>query len=89
MTNLDTNNNTALNNLICVGNQLTSLDVRKNLVLTRLDCSGNQLSADAMNELFASLPEPISMFGKLNIGDNPGTRDCDRNIAEDKGWWVS
>jgi len=89
MTDLDVSNNTALNNLICVYSQLTDLDVRKNLVLTRLDCSGNELSAEALNNLFATLPQPISLIGKIQISDNPGTDDCDRSIAENNGWWVN
>jgi len=89
ITNLDVSSNTALNNLICVGNLLTSLDVSANLVLSRLDCSSNQLTNKALNDLFESLPPPIGLIGKIQINDNPGTDACDKNIAENKGWWVS
>ncbi|MBP5513163.1 MAG: leucine-rich repeat domain-containing protein, partial [Bacteroidaceae bacterium] len=36
---------TALERLLCYGNQLTTLDVSANTALQRLDCSGNQLTA--------------------------------------------
>ena len=89
ITELDVSRNTALNHLICVGNQLTNLDVSANLVLTRLNCSGNQLSAEALNNLFTTLPPPISVIGKIQIDDNPGTADCDKSIAENNGWWMN
>ena len=89
VTSLDVSNNTALNNLICVGNQLASLNVSNNLVLTRLNCSGNQLSTKALNELFSTLPPPITVIGKIQISGNPGEVECDKSIAEINGWWLS
>jgi len=63
--------------------------VSANLVLERLNCSGNQLSDKDLNEMFATLPPPVGLIGKIQFSDNPGTDTCDKNIAENKGWWVS
>ena len=56
----------------------------------------NKLTADALNALFTSLHSNtiISMFNnfpiekQIYIGGNPGTDDCNPNIAESKGWTV-
>jgi len=99
LTMLDVSANTALNLLECDFNQLTSLNVSKNKSLALLSCVGNQLSATALNDLFRSLPykrgsdynegESGSIYiSRRNPGsaDNPGIFDCDRSIAEQKGW---
>ena len=86
LTSLDVSKNTALTKLI-VYCELTSLDVSKNSALTDLDCNSNQLTTTALNALFTTLH---SSTGEKSIGirNNPGTTDCDRSIAERKGWSV-
>ena len=74
----------ALTNLDCSDNQLTSLDVSSCAALTRLDCSRNKLTASALNALFNSLPQTTD--GSIFIYSNPGASECDRAIAENKGW---
>jgi hypothetical protein len=97
LTALDVSTNTALNRLECDFNELTSLDVSKNKSLYRLSCVGNQLAAFALNDLFRSLPNKrgyeYNEIGTIYIShnnpgplDNPGVWDCDRSIAEEKGW---
>ena len=88
LTILDLSNNEALTDLKCITNQLKMLDVSKNTALTELNCAGNQLDTDALNALFETLH---SNAGTKNIyiGDNPGTKGCDRSIATNKGWTVS
>jgi hypothetical protein len=97
LTVLDVSRNTALNVLECDHNQISKLDVSKNTVLWELWCVGNQLTAAALNDLFRRLPYypglesgkvgniTISYRGAPEAG-NPGNRDCDRSIAEKKGW---
>jgi hypothetical protein len=85
LTRLDVGKNTALKELYCRENQLTSLNVGKNTALTYLGCYGNQFSAKSLNALFKTLH---SNGGSIYIGDNPGTNDCDRSIATNKGWEV-
>jgi len=37
--------------------------------------------------MFKTLPNiPEPHYSIIYIDDNPGTHDCDRNIAEDKRW---
>lgn len=97
LTTLNVSTNTSLNRLECDYNQLTSLDVTKNTSLSLLSCVGNQLSANALNDLFRSLPFKrgleYSEIGTIYISnrhpgtaDNPGVWDCDRTIAEERGW---
>jgi hypothetical protein len=55
-----------------------------------LDCSYNQLTSTALNALFETLPENNNISYKgIAITNNPGTGDCDKSIAENKGWEVS
>ena len=103
LTSLNVSNNNILERLWCYGNQLTSLDVSNNNMLGFLWCSTNQLTTSELNTLFGTLHSnsvsPFSITGTLRpiitaegklirIGNNPGTNDCDRNIAVDKGWSV-
>ena len=72
------------------GNLLTQLDVSGCASLSYLDCGYNRLSVEAMNSLFETLNETTISTGKdVLIFNNPGTDDCDRKIAENKGWWVT
>lgn len=98
LTALDVSTNTALNRLECDFNQLTTLDVSKNKSLSLLSCVANQLTAPALNDLFRSLPHKRGLeynevgdifISHRNFGpiDNPGVLDCDRSIAEEKGWF--
>jgi hypothetical protein len=97
LTGLDVSKNIALNDLECNHNQIAKLDVSKNTVLWTLSIVGNQFTAAALNDLFGTLPDKktetekyggvifISYSGKPEAG-NPGNRDCDRSIAEKRGW---
>ena len=92
LTSLDVSKNIALRRLHIAFTQIKNLDVSKNHALTYVICRYNQLSASALNDLFRSLtdksvpvgPDPIKV---IHILGNPGTDDCDRNIAEEKGWY--
>lgn len=97
LTALDVSTNTALNRLECDFNELKSLDVSNNKTLKLLSCVGNQLSANALNDIFRSLPHYRGLeykeIGVIYIShrhpgprDNPGVWDCDRSIAEERGW---
>ncbi len=89
LTGLDLSKNTALKRLEFDYNQIINLDVHKNTALTFLSCVVNQLTAAALNELFRTLPDnpkPESYESTIYITGNPGSLDCDRSIAEKKGW---
>jgi len=89
LTHLDLSENTALIFLYCHGNQLASLDVSKNTALIELNCSNNLLTTSALNALFETLHSfDVGEQKRVIIGGNPGTNDCDRSIAENKGWIV-
>jgi len=87
---IDASDNTALEVLECKYNWVKALDVSGCTAIRRINCSFNQLSADALNALFETLHENtfpdcdkiIAVFG------NPGSKECDRSIAERKGWEV-
>jgi len=80
------------------------LDISKNTALTWLNCWDNQLTAAGLNALFGTLhnnnvtpergaPKTIYIGGNpgyigANPGANPGTKTCDKSIAENKGWKV-
>ena len=86
LTSFDVSKNTSLTHLFVSGN-LTSFDVSKNTALTKLYVRENQLTAAALNALFGTLhsnPGEKTIY----IHSNPGTADCDRSIAEHKGWTV-
>ena len=73
-----------------ISNHLTSLDVSGCSSLTYLKCESNLLTADALNDLFETLNDTMVSNGKdILITNNPGTNDCDRRIAENKGWYVT
>jgi len=91
LTDLDVSNNTELVTLWCYSNQLSSLNFSFNSNLYFVNCHSNLLTSEALNALFETLHD--NMFpGRIKIiyiGANPGTNDCNRSIAENKGWVVS
>jgi len=75
-----------IGNLNCSFNELTELDLSDvTYIDENIDCSNNKLSASALDAMFESMPESE---GEINIENNPGTTDCNRSIAEEKGWTV-
>ena len=89
LTSLDVTQNTALKELDCFLNQLTGLDVSKNTALFSLDVSTNQLDASALDILFGTLHHHLVMEEKIiYIKRNPGTDNCRKYLAEDRGWKV-
>jgi len=95
LTTLDVSKNTALTHLNCSNNRLAKLNVSAT-ALGNLDCENNQLTASALNDLFRELPDrteiegykenPEIYVGYIRILGNPGDDDCDRSIAQKKGW---
>jgi len=95
VTALDVSKNTALKELRCNQNQLTALSVSKNTALEIISIVDNQFTTTALNDLFRTLPYKLGYdlgeVGGIYISDyrgggNPGNRDCDRSIAEARGW---
>jgi len=92
LTRLDVSRQTKLNRLNCSNNQLTSLNVSGLTQLDTVSCQYNYMNATALNDFFSSLP--ANNKGQLYISyngpdnDGSGTRECDRTIAEKKGWKV-
>jgi hypothetical protein len=50
-------------------------------------CSDNQFAVDELDTLFTRFYKNTA--GKIFIGGNPGEKECDRSIADDRGWKVS
>ena len=89
LTNLDVSKNTDLDRLNCNNNQLTNLDVSTNTRLKNLHCQSNKFTADALNVLFGTLPANSNWDEKyIYIYNNPGTENCYKSIAMNKGWAV-
>ena len=90
LTSLDVSKATSLTGLSCSHNQLTELDVSKNINLEQIHCLNNKLSVEALNRFFGTLHNKsvINNYKDINITGNPGTDNCDRSIAEKKGWTV-
>jgi len=88
LTSLDLSKCAKLKELWCSDNQLTSLDVSQNTQLKTLHCNDNQLTSTSLNFLFETLRIATKPNNLIFIGNNPGTDDCNRNIAENKRWWV-
>lgn len=63
------------------------LNPEVNTKLTTVNIKNCNLNAEALNELFTSLPTPTST-GTITITGNPGADDCDKSIAENKYWTV-
>ena len=85
---IDLSENEDLKYLYCAQNKLTSLDLSNNTSLIQLSVLSNQLSKSALNDLFKTLHDNNIEGKTIYIGGNPGTADCDRSIAEKKGWAV-
>jgi len=89
LTELDLSNNKMLANLDCSYNQLTSLNLNNNNTeLYELRCNNNQLSSNTLNTLFRMLLHDEHEKKFIHISGNPGTKDCDKSIIEEKGWRV-
>lgn len=94
LTSLDVSGLKVLKELDCDYNDLTSLDIKGCSSLRWLDCSYNELSAEALNQIFKDLPQGETWTDedgyverpRISIYGNPGSEDCDRSIAEKKGW---
>src|SRR5690606_31406017 len=84
LTGLDLSMNTLLRRMDCYENRLTSLDFSKNTSLIYAVCADNLLTAKALNALFTTFNKGDR--NNIFIGGNPGENDCDRSIAEQKGW---
>ena len=60
LTALDPSHNTQLEVLNCSKNQLTALDVSHNTQLQKLFCHGNKFSAQALDDIYCTLPDRTS-----------------------------
>ena len=90
LTNVDVSKNINLKYLDVSVNKITSLDVSKNIALEYLHCGWNELTNSALNDLFKTLHmNNNEREKKIIIGGNPGTDNCDKSIATNKGWTVA
>ena len=91
LTDLNVSNNNKLAYLNCHTNLLKELDLSNNVKLYWVLCGNNFLSSEALNELFGTLHNNDDIAGRtkiISIHNNSGTNNCDRSIAENKGWVV-
>lgn len=93
LTELDLSKHTSLRHLSCSNNQLTRLTLPEARAMRQFDCHSNQLGADMLNKLFENLPDvtvlvpPVPVF-RVSYYNNPGEDDCDKKIAEQRGWTI-
>jgi len=89
---LDLSYNPKLKILYLDENYLKSLDLSNNRALLVLGIKLNLFDAKALNDIFNALPDisyqtDIILYnGNISIWHNPGEDDCDKSIAEAKGW---
>ena len=89
LSSLDISRNVSLTELRFDNNQLTKLDASKNIALANLYCTENQFSDEALNNLFDTLHDNDLIRKIVYINGNPGTANCNTNIAKAKGWVVN
>jgi len=79
-----------LETLNCSNNELTDLVFYNNPSLVNLQCQLNKIGRFALNNLFKSLHnnEIADVSKTIYIAGNPENWDCDKSIAENKGWTV-
>ena len=71
-------------------NMMSNLNLTGCSSLEGLTCCQNSLDADALNELFNTLPDNSSVPTKVvSIAENDGTDTCNRDIALTRGWTVN
>ena len=90
ITSLNVEGCIALVQFYCNSNQISKLDVSDCIDLWFFGCDFNNLTFSELNALFGTLFSllPITTNQVVSIRGNPGTDDCDRSIAERKGWKV-
>ena len=91
LSQLDVSNNIALKKLHCYRSWISDLDLSNNIALEELDVSENDMSTESLNRMFETLHsnDTLNVLNKkVYINDNPGVKDCDKTIAEKKGWHV-
>jgi hypothetical protein len=92
---LDIRNKSLLRDLIVHKNCINEIDIDTNNSLLRVDLRENQLNAENLNDIFISLNDithlPNTSFssGIISISGNIGQYECEKSIAENKGWRVS
>ena len=78
-------NNPYLKKLDCCGcEKLKTITLNNIEAVNEVHFSFCDLDEDAINKLFEALP--VNNEGIIYIQGNPGTNNCDRSIAEKKGW---
>ena len=89
LTDLDVSKNTELEYLNCHTNRITKINLSNNTKLYYFLISSNSLTVGALHEMFGTLHNYIDMKGRTKrilISGNLGAIECDRSIAEYKGW---
>jgi hypothetical protein len=85
LTSLNLNGAIALTDVWANLNQLANLDVSGVSSLRRLIIYANLFTANALNDLYATLPLRVAgSYGQITVGDI--AVETDRSIAERRGW---
>jgi len=85
---LDVTKNTALTELWCDNNRLQALNLSNNIALKTIHVYYNDLTANSLNALFETLHNKDISGKTIYITKNPGTVECNKNLAETRGWNV-
>ncbi len=76
-----------LRSISSVNGNLGALDASNCEYIRTIEIDRNNFSAEALNNLFKSLPQHEEGYqASLYISNNPGAETCDKSIAENKGW---
>lgn len=86
---IDLSGNKHLFEIHLSSNKIEEVDLTGCTSLSEVYLYDNNLSATALDKMFHTLPI-LSEWRKasISISHNPGVKDCDPNIARDKGWRV-
>ena len=92
LTELNLSANGLVVELYCHGNRLESLLLPNPNNLREVSCFSNRLSASVLNTVFGQLNSYYQLnhpySGYLSFYDNPGAKDCNSSILNNKGWKI-
>ncbi|MCL2651093.1 MAG: hypothetical protein FWD60_08745 [Candidatus Azobacteroides sp.] len=87
LTHLNLSGCSSLSVVCCDNNQLTEINIQDCTSMEYMSCNYNELTDTALNSIFENLPNAANDV-KINIKGNDGMYNCDKSIAENKGWKV-
>lgn len=81
---INLNNYESISSIDVSNNKITSVNISECPSLVSASFSNNEIDNNTFNSIFSNLPTCEN--GEIAINNNPGTNECDRSIATEKGW---